>query len=113
MLWEQGMSFHQHLSKRITTIDKVTKTGFRIKAAPDRFFRFSDGHQKGLRGRQNMGTISRCHVISDKERIGLMEEFRVNRIKKDIYKAITQEKALDRLNSKQLEQLHNILELGE
>ena len=68
VLFEHGQTYVKNTFKIVGKIIKVTKTGFKIdvKNFEDRLFDF-DGHQKGLRGRQNWSTISQCVLLTDWE----------------------------------------------
>ncbi len=106
VLYSSGMSYSSSLSGSIKTIDKITKTGFRITDKPDALFSFIDGYQKGLTGRQNMGTISQCKLITEQESIEIKNNWamkkKVNEMRKEIG---------DKLMSLTFEQLQDILKI--
>ncbi|MDO7847656.1 hypothetical protein Q5H92_14905 [Hymenobacter sp. M29] len=74
VLYESGMSFDKKLSRAIKKIEKVTKTGYRISGLPDTLFDFK-GQQKGLTGKMNMATVSRCTLLTDEEANALSLEW--------------------------------------
>lgn len=67
VLYEGGMSYSDQRNRSLIKITKVTKTGFRLETTQDRLFSLSDGEQKGLHGRMNMGVISRCTLLTEDE----------------------------------------------
>ena len=94
VLYESGTSYGG-TSKRITRIVKVTKTGFRIKNRlgdniDDGIFSLVSGHQKGLNGRQNMATISRCSLISQEEAEKLSAQWKEARESKEMRSKLTE-----------------------
>ena len=89
VLWHYG-KFYGDKSKSIRRIVKVTKTGFRIKNN-DSLFSFV-GYQKGLNGRENMGTVSYCDLISEEEAVqisnGWKEKRETNKLREEVLEAI-------------------------
>lgn len=77
VLYESGSSYGG-TTKSIYTIVNVTKTAFKIGREPhpplDALFSLTDGYQKGLRGRQNMGIISHCELITEEQAAKLRKE---------------------------------------
>jgi len=84
VLYEYGKSYSPNLNKEIVKIEKVTKTGFKISSRPDVLFKFFDGRQKGLNGRMDVGTISRCTLISEEIAEQIKEQWKINREKKEL-----------------------------
>ena len=65
VLYESGFSYSEKRNRSIRQITSVTKTGFKIKDH-ESLFNFN-GYQKGLNGRMNMGTISKCELLTEDE----------------------------------------------
>lgn len=107
VLYEFGQSYASSLSKRICEIDKVTKTGFRIAGFDTMLFSFIDGRQKGLGGRQNMGTVSRCELLTPAQVHDLRMEWRMKREMKEMATVITN--AIPTLTHTQLTAIVNSL----
>jgi hypothetical protein len=84
-------------------IEKVTKTGFRLFTMPDTMFSLIDGSQKGLTGRMNMGTISRCQLVTDEEANQLREQWKRNKQEKAL-----REKMKVKLETMSFEQLQKM-----
>lgn len=82
VLYESGMSYSDNKRRSLIKIEKVTKTGFRLFTMPDTMFSLIDGSQKGLTGRMNMGTISRCQLVTDEEANQLREQWKRNKEEK-------------------------------
>ncbi len=66
VLYESGLSYSS-TGKLITKIFSVTKTGFTINSRSNTIFSLIDGCQKGLTGRQHIGTISKCTLLTEEE----------------------------------------------
>ena len=70
VLYESGQSYGYSISKRICQIAKITSTGFRlfdrIGEIDKPLFSF-DGQQKGLNSRSDIGTISKCTLLTTEE----------------------------------------------
>ena len=79
VLYESGVSYSKHRRRALIKIEKVTKTGFRLFTMPNTLFSLIDGNQKGLNGRINMGTISKCKLMTDDEADQLREQWRRNK----------------------------------
>jgi hypothetical protein len=63
-----GQSYSERsISLSLRKIERVTKTGFKITQSENVLFSLTDGHQKGLTGRMNMGTISKCELLTEEE----------------------------------------------
>jgi hypothetical protein len=77
VMYEYGSTFSTKNRFAITTITKVTKTGFRTKRNPKLLFSF-DGHQKGLNGRMGMATISRCVLLTEDEAKQIINQWERN-----------------------------------
>jgi len=82
VLYESGMSYSDSRNRSIIKIEKVTKTGFRLLLMPDKLFSLSDGYQKGLNGRMDMGTISQCTLITEEEANNYRQSWKRNREEK-------------------------------
>jgi len=78
VLYESGMIYSERLRRSIVQIQSVTKTGFRLLNMPTMIFGF-DGYQKGLGGKQNMGTISKCKLLTDEEAETLRAEWKAKK----------------------------------
>jgi hypothetical protein len=102
VLYESGMSYSERLSRSIVQIQSVTKTGFKLLNMSTLIFGF-DGHQKGLTGRQNMGTISKCKLLTDEEVESLRVEWKA---KKELKAA--REELRSKIDSLTIEQLNSI-----
>lgn len=115
VMYESGMSFDSSYSKKITTIEKVNKTGYRIKLkrangeefVSDAMFSLIDGSQKGLTGRQNMGTHSRCYLITEEEANELRATWRKTRETKEMREKI--KTSIDGLSYDKLKEILNLL----
>lgn len=55
---------------------------------PDSLFSLNDGHQKGLTGRMNIGTLSKCTLITDEEAAAYIETWKRNREEKALREEI-------------------------
>lgn len=66
VLYENGQSYSGRRSRKLLKIVKVTKTGFRVDTMPTNLFDFN-GNQKGLDGRMDMATISKCTLLTESE----------------------------------------------
>ena len=84
VLYISGMSYSDNKRRSLIKIEKVTKTGFRLFTMPDTMFSLIDGSQKGLTGRMNMGTISRCQLVTDEEANQLREQWKRNKEEKTL-----------------------------
>jgi|LakMenEpi03Aug12_release.lakeMendotaPanAssembly.Ray.scaffolds.fasta_scaffold811120_3 hypothetical protein len=68
VLYRSGQSYSERsISLSLRKIERVTKTGFAITHPATVLFSLIDGHQKGLNGRMDMGTISQCELLTDDE----------------------------------------------
>lgn len=79
VLYESGMYYSDSKIRSLIKIDKVTKAGFKLFTMPDKIFSLIDGRQKGLTGKSNMGTISRCKLVTDEEANQLKEQWKRNK----------------------------------
>ncbi len=84
VLYESGTTYSSNIYRCLTTITKVTKTGFRItlESATSTLFSLADGNAKGLTGRQNMARISRCILLTDNQENEYRIKWRDAKIKK-------------------------------
>lgn len=74
VLYESGFT-HGGTSRSILKITRVIKTGFYIGEKQIGIFAF-DGQQRGLTGRQNMGTISQCTLLTTQEALAISSEWK-------------------------------------
>lgn len=100
VLYESGQSYSDKRGRSLTTIKKVTKTGFRLFSMPDALFSFIDGSQKGLTGRMYMGAISKCRLVTDDEANELREQWKRNKEERAL-----REKMQEKLKTMTFEQL--------
>jgi hypothetical protein len=84
VLYESGMSYSEQIRRSIVQIGKVTKTGFRLNAISmqDMLFSLADGWQKGLNSKMDMGTISRCTLLTDEEAENTINQWRIKKEEK-------------------------------
>lgn len=106
VLYESGQSYSSNRNRKITTITKVTKTGFRISNS-DYLFGF-DGWAKGLNSRQDIGTIVRCELITEEEKETIAKEWADNKRKKELVASVK-----EKIESCSLDQLEQILKIVE
>lgn len=78
VLNEYGQSYDRNKSRTITTITKVTKTGFRINRKDDALYDFN-GHRKGLNSRQYIATVDTCTLLTDEEAKQIAEQWKAKR----------------------------------
>ena len=104
VLWTHGMSYSQKDS--ISKITKVTKTSFKIGDEPTLFDFTGSGRGVGS-SRMDMGSVSRCEIISDDEAKEISAKWRlnseINKMKDDVRKSI------DTLTHEQLTAIMNII----
>lgn len=100
VLYERGRSWSDKTNRSLIKIEKVTKTGFRLFLMPDALFSFVDGSMKGLTNRMDMGTISKCTLVTDEEANQLREQWKRNK-----EEHILREKMQEKLKTMTLEQL--------
>jgi len=103
VLYESGMSFSDKRTRSLMKIEKVTKTGFKLFAMPDKMFSLINGSRKGLTGRENMGTISKCKLLTDEEANQLREKWKQNKEVKEL-----REKMKVKLETMSFEQLQKM-----
>ena len=108
VLYESGMTYSTNLYRAIRVITKVTKTGFRISKLDDVLFSLTNGEQKGLTGKFNMGKISHCILLTDAERDAISREWVYNSSMK---KAKEEIQLILKEGKQSLEQLNQILEI--
>jgi hypothetical protein len=84
VLYESGKSYSEQRIRSIVQIGKVTKTGFRLNAISmqDMLFSLADGWQKGLNSKMDMGTISRCTLLTDEEAENTINQWRIKKEEK-------------------------------
>ena len=118
VVYEHGMSYNKNRNQKISIITKVCKNGFRIDGDTSMLFDFS-GYQKGLTGKMNMGTISRCKLLSDAEAEILKLEWKLKKEKIKLFDEILTKLNHIKCNCKitelsigQLKQINEILEGG-
>jgi hypothetical protein len=87
VLYESGMTYDDKLLKSICRIVKVAKTSFKIKD-DGALFDFN-GYQRGLSGRHNMGTISRCTLLTQDEADLIVAQWKQAKEKKRMIESIT------------------------
>ena len=103
VLYESGKTYRKHKSLYLVKIVKVTKTGFRLDSMPDFLFSLIDGRQKGLNDRMDIGTISRCSLVTDKEADELRETWGIAKKERAL-----REKMQEKLKTMTLEQLQKM-----
>jgi hypothetical protein len=108
VLFEYG--YYATPSKLITTISKVTKTGFKIRNANDLIldeyiFDFR-GNRKGCRGNSYMTSVSNCYLITEEESLNLRKEWTRIREEKELREIIT-----EKIPNASFEQLQKISEI--
>lgn len=96
VLYRSGRSY-EGIGRRITTIVKVTKTGFRINNCANLF------DFRGLAKGDREGMISECELIDPEQEQALTEEFSRNKRTKAAKEAITHEIQSGRPTLEQLE----------
>lgn len=82
VLYKNGKSYSDKYALSLHKIEKVTKTAFKISLMPDALFNFVNGSQKGLSGRMDMATISKCRLVSDEEANELRIQWKRNKEEK-------------------------------
>lgn len=75
VLYESGFTYSEKRDRYLVKIEKVTKTGFKITSFPYYLFSLTEGYRKGLNRRADIGTISRCTLVTDEEADQLREEW--------------------------------------
>ncbi len=103
VLYESGKTYSKHKSLYLVKIVKVTKTGFRLDSMPDFLFSLIDGRQKGLNDRMDIGTISRCSLVTDEEADELRETWGIAKKERAL-----REKMQEKLKTMTLEQLQKM-----
>lgn len=111
VLYEHGQSYNPHYSKLITTISKVTKTGFKINPTKNssyigEYIFDLNGRQKGLTGRSNMAAISECYLITEEEASNFRKEWKRKAEEKQLRETISQ-----KIPNASFEQLQKICEI--
>jgi len=109
VLYEYGKSYSENRIRKIVKVRKVTKTGFRIEEHSG-LFDF-EGWQKGLDGRFDMGTISRCYLLTEEEVDNIVKIWEENKRKKALLKEI-EEKLNTDLSLKVLEKINDLINKG-
>lgn len=66
VLHTSGFTYSDRTNKCIRVIKSVSKTAFKITNSAA-LFSLTNGSQKGLSGKQNMGNISECKLITEDE----------------------------------------------
>ncbi len=105
VLYSSGKSYNNRLNQAIRTIERITTTGFRISKHESIVFNFN-GDQKGLNSRADIGTISRCELITEEKAKELVAQWNQNKL---ISKMKTEIK--DKLDSLSFEQLEKITKI--
>lgn len=94
--------------RKICTISKITKTGFKINGDEKTIFRFDDGQAKGIGNRRaNWSNIHECKLLTDEEKDSLLIEFKKS---KEIatMRVVIKEK-FDSLTYEQLKKIYEIV----
>lgn len=103
VLHESGKTYSNRRSLSLLKIVKVTKTGFRLDSMPDGLFSLIDGRQKGLNDRMNIGTISRCSLVTEEEADKLRKDWRLAKETRAL-----REKMQEKLKTMTFEQLQKM-----
>lgn len=109
VLYSYGKSYSQTISKRICKIEKNLKSGFKISNDKN-IFNYFDGTQRGLGNRMDIGTISRCEVISEEVATSLRKAWAIENKKIKIKSEIIE---MFGKNTMDLDQLRRIKEIME
>lgn len=88
VLNEYGTTYNASYGKKIASIVKVTKTGFKI-TNDSSLFSLVDGDKKGM----SIGSRNTCYLITDEQADNLRKEWKEKRLKKEF---------LERINSRLL-----------
>lgn len=107
VLVEQGDSYSKARSLTISSITKVTKTGFRIAEDNDSLYSLNDGWKKGLHSKWDMAVINRCELITEEQATKYRERWAIMAEIKALRTSITDSIAL--LTIEQLRQVQNII----
>lgn len=106
VLYQYGKSYNQNLNKALRKIEKVTSTGFRITKESG-LFSLRDGYMKGLNGKMDAGTISKCELITEDKANELRKEWAENRTIK-LFKDIISEN-INKISFTQLQSIVKII----
>ena len=106
VLFEYGKAYNNSYNKAIRVIDKVLDTGFRISGEPNRLFGFN-GWQKGLGGKMDIGTYSKCYLITAQQAYDYRQEWAKNKKAKDARLLIKDN--LESLSYEKLMEIQNII----
>lgn len=88
VLYESGMTYDNHKSRRITFITSVTKKGFKINKT-NKLFSFNNGRQYGLTRKEDAAIVSVCRLLTDKEADALIKEWNEKKERASIISLIT------------------------
>lgn len=103
VLHERGKTYSDQRTRSLAKIEKVTKTGFRIASMPDAIFSLFDGRKKGMNGRMDIGTVSRCTLVTDEEASQIREQWKRNKEERAL-----REKMQEKLKTMTFEQLQKM-----
>lgn len=105
----KSVVLHSSTSRQITTIERVTKTGFRVKGSSN-LYSLTTGFKKG----SSLWETSYCELITEEQKEALQKEFALINKKRALCKEIAEKLEHGKLKDYPLavlEQINTLLEV--